>query len=102
LLPIRTATSPLPRSSTGKGGQGRTTPPRSRGLVADARANLDYLIIPDDDTVTIVEKAVPHNYANLVLRRVKKGLLDSGDWKPIGEKFRISPQEAIQIYAKVR
>ena len=72
------------------------------GLVADARANLDYLIIPDDDTVTIVEKAVPHNYANLVLRRVKKGLLESSDWKPIGEKFRISPQEAVQIYAKVR
>jgi hypothetical protein len=75
---------------------------KAERLVADAKANLDYIIMPDDETVNNVEREIPHNYANLVLRRVKKGLIDSGDWKPIGDKLRISPPEAVQIYARVR
>jgi hypothetical protein len=71
-------------------------------LAKDARENLDYIVMPDDETVINVRKAIPHNYANLVLHKLKKRLIDSGDWEPIGEKLRISPPEAVQIYARKR
>lgn len=80
--------------------QGATDDEKIRNLVEDAKAHLDYILMPDDETVTNVEKHIPHNYANLVVRRLRQKLLDTGDWQPVSGKLAISPVESVQIYAR--
>jgi hypothetical protein len=77
---------------------------RINKLVARANEELDYIVFPDDKTITFSETQfyARRNYSNLISRRVRDRVLASGTWEPLGGQIQISPNEVGQIYANRR
>lgn len=79
---------------------GTTDAEKTEYLLNEARTNVDYIFMPDDRTVDNAEREISHNYANIVLRSVKKRFLESGDWTPLGGMLTISTGETVQVYTR--
>ncbi|CAN5492421.1 hypothetical protein BH10PLA1_BH10PLA1_04930 [soil metagenome] len=67
-------------------------------LVDRANAGLDYIVFPDDRTVSFAETEVKRNYANVICRRLRDRVLAGGHWQPLGDPVHMSPNEVEQIY----
>ncbi len=69
-------------------------------LFSEARKQLDYIFLPDEPTITFMEKYIAHSYINTKTRAIRKWFLESGEWERIGEPLVVSELETVEMYAK--
>ncbi len=70
-------------------------------LVALASRELDYIFLPDLPTIDYLEQRKAGNFQNLKVRRLRRMLLASGRWEPVGEPIVVTPgEETLTLYRK--
>ena len=69
-------------------------------LVALARQRLDYLFLPDDDSIAWMEQNRAQNFINTKIRMIKTAILASGHWTPFGPPLVASDYERVVLYAR--
>jgi len=73
---------------------------RINELVLRANHSVDYLMVPDEETVKFAEGSdLRRNYANVICRRVRDRVLAGGTWEQVGQPILVSPKETVLIYA---
>jgi hypothetical protein len=71
-------------------------------LVTQARDHVDFFFLPDDPSIDWMERHLPYNYMNLKIRRLKRELLASGAWQPLGPALRITNNETVNLFVARR
>ena len=69
-------------------------------MLSEARANLDYIFFPDEQTIDFMEKYIGHNYINTKTRAIRKRFLESGEWERVGEPLVVTEVERVEMYRK--
>jgi hypothetical protein len=82
--------------------EGATDEDKIEWMLRTAAKDIDYIFMPDDDTIEFMEKYIAHNFINTKVRRIKKRFLDSGEWEKIGTPLAITDFERVELYAKRR
>jgi hypothetical protein len=80
--------------------KGSTDAEKIEWLLAEARANLDYIFLPDEPTITFMEKYISHIYINTKTRAIRKRFLESGEWERMGEPLVVTNLERVELYRK--
>jgi hypothetical protein len=79
---------------------GATDQEKMDNLVTMAQKSADYLVLPDDPTLTWLEVNIARNLMNVKTRELKTRLLATGAYERIGEPNIVSPYETIEVYAR--
>jgi hypothetical protein len=79
-------------------GQSRSA--RIPQLARQIDEQVQYLILPDEKSITFLEQNFPFNYSNLVLRELKSVLLKTNRWVPISGLIRMHAQESVVLYRR--
>jgi hypothetical protein len=69
-------------------------------LLSEARSKLDYVFIPDEETITFMEKYIAHNFINTKVRAIRKRFLESGEWERLGPPLEVTDVERVEMYKK--
>ena len=71
------------------------------GLVSLALAELDYIFLPDEPSISYLEARVSHNLQNLKVRELRRRLLATERWTPVAEPLVFAPgEEVLRLYRK--
>ena len=82
--------------------EGATDEEKIDWMVKTAGKDIDYVFLPDDETIDFMEKYIAANFINTKVRAIKKRLLETGEWEKIGPPLAITDFERVQLYTKRR
>jgi hypothetical protein len=80
---------------------GKTDALKMDFLVGAALARERYLLLPDERGLEFLERKWSYNFCNLKVRELKRRLLATGRYAPLGEPAGISAKEWIQVYVRL-
>ena len=80
--------------------KGRNDEEKIQWLVDSARKSVDYVLLPDDASISFLERAMAHNFINTKVRRFKQVLLATGDWEPLGQPMAGGNNEVAELYRR--
>ena len=83
-----------------RGLPGRTDDEKLAALAALAEKDIDYLVIPSEATIDWLERNHPDQFINTKTRELKRRLLASGRWEPLGAPLTASAIETVTLYRK--
>ncbi|PID57592.1 hypothetical protein CSB45_07135 [candidate division KSB3 bacterium] len=67
-------------------------------LLLDANAQLDYIILPTQETARHLENAMKHVKINEFATELRKQFLASGNWIPISGVITVDQDEQVMVY----
>ena len=67
-------------------------------LVEQANLELDYIILPDEDSIENIRPKLPYVVVNRYIGEIKQQLLTSGEWTPVGPVEQVDHDESVQVY----
>ncbi|MGV0027909.1 hypothetical protein [Phormidesmis priestleyi] len=67
-------------------------------LVAQANQNLHYIILPNDESINSISQKNLYVIVNQHIGQIKKKLLLTGEWTPIGQLQQVDHDEKVQVY----
>jgi hypothetical protein len=79
---------------------GKTDALKMDYLVGAALARERYLLLPDERGLEFLERKRSYNFCNLKVRELKRRLLATGRYAPLGGPVGISAEEWIQVYVR--
>ncbi len=79
---------------------GATDEQKLSDLVRTALERVDYVLLPDEATLRYLESRVGFVYLNGKARELRRRILATGRWTPLGEPVALSPHETVRIYRK--
>jgi hypothetical protein len=77
---------------------GDSTESKLDHMLAVADREIDYLAIPDEETSRFLEEQIQHNVINRHAMVLRRRLLESGRWEPVGGDIRNGEHEVVRIY----
>lgn len=77
---------------------GDSTQSKLDHILAVADREIDYLAIPDEDTARFLEERMQYYIINRHATVLRRRLLESGRWEPVGGDIRNGEHEVVRIY----
>ncbi len=70
-------------------------------LIGEANDRLDYLVIPELESVDKISKTLPHFVGNRHLAALRERIVESKVWQPISEPHVVGPLETVRLWRNV-
>lgn len=67
-------------------------------LVSMANKDLDYLVLPTEETAEFMQKFVAHHPTNRVGVELRRQMLASGNWEKVSDDLCNRPEEVVAVY----
>lgn len=77
---------------------GDTTESKLDHMLAVADREIDYLVIPDEETSRFVQEHISHNVVNRHAIVLRRRLLDGGRWELVAGDIRNGEHEVVHVY----
>ncbi len=94
----RVATFMRPAAADWRGLEGETDDQKLTVLLEEAKARMDYLILPDEKTAAELETTAAHNYINRYLVPLRNRVITDPTWVQVGEPVPTDDKEVVEIY----
>ena len=92
----------LPAAADWKNTLGATDSEKVRGLVERANTLVDFLIIPDDKTCSVLQESKPYNYINRFLPIIRREFVLDPSWELLESGIQTADDEFIDVYRRRR
>jgi hypothetical protein len=73
---------------------------KMESLIGKANRELDYLVVPDEETAKHLQATFGQIYINRFLPELRTKLL-AGPWEKVSEAYQVQRQEYVEIYRRV-
>jgi hypothetical protein len=77
---------------------GDTMEAKIRSLAVSVESTVDYLILPEPETVDFLTTRLPHVVCDKYAGEIRKQLLESPVWVPISGVIEIVPEEKVRVF----